>query len=89
MSKAILVIDMPDSCDSCPLFGNHYSDLCCKALNNRSIDYPYPKDVRQEWCPLRELPQKKRANTNTTAYDKAVQIGYNICIDTILKEGAK
>lgn len=48
MSKAILVMDMPDSCDKCPLFGDHYSDLCCKGLNYKTIDYPYPKDFKQE-----------------------------------------
>ena len=32
MDKAILVIDMPDSCDKCPLFCNHYSDMCVALL---------------------------------------------------------
>lgn len=53
--KAILKIDMPDSCHKCPLFGNHYSDMCCKGLNNRSINYPYPENKRQEWCPLKPV----------------------------------
>lgn len=87
MSKAILVIDMPDSCDSCPLFGNHYSDLCCKALNNRSIDYPYPKEFKQEWCPLRELPQKQTVHCTDTAHHRFAKDGWNHCIDEILKEG--
>lgn len=52
MNKAILTIDVPSSCDGCPLFGSHYSDMTCKA-NGRGIDYPYPKEVRQEWCPLK------------------------------------
>lgn len=52
MNKGILVIDMPSSCDGCPLFCSHYSDMTCKA-NGRGIDYPYPKEVRQEWCPLK------------------------------------
>lgn len=59
MRKAILIMDMPESCDKCPVFGNHYSDLCCKGLNNRGINYPYPNKERQAWCPLRELPQKQ------------------------------
>lgn len=89
MSKAILVMDMPDSCVSCPLFGNHYSDLCCKALNNRSIDYPYPKEFKQEWCPLREMPQKKEEIVCTSLFSIAKKNGWNDCIDTILKEGAE
>ena len=78
-------MDIPDSCDSCPLFGNHYSDLCCKGLNNRSIDYPYPKDFRQSWCPLKEIPTKKEYDN---MYDPMQVItykdGWNECIDKIL-----
>lgn len=58
MSKAIVIIDMPNSCDECPLFGSFYSDLCCKGLNKRGINYPYPKDFRQDWCPLTPIPEK-------------------------------
>lgn len=59
MSKAILIMDMPSSCSNCPLFGDHYSDMCCKGAHNRSIIYPYPENSRQEWCPLKELPDHK------------------------------
>lgn len=48
MDKAILVIDMPDSCSECPLFGDYYVDMYCRGTNNRTIDYPYPKDFRQD-----------------------------------------
>lgn len=53
MKKAVLIIDMPDSCSKCPLFNDVYSDMCCRGLNNRGIDYPYPEDFRQDWCPLK------------------------------------
>jgi len=62
MSKAFLVMDMPSSCDKCPCFCGHYSDMCCMALNNRTINYPYPKDFRQRWCPLKELPEETHNN---------------------------
>ena len=45
MDKAILIIDMPDSCDKCPLFHGFYSDMTC-GVNHYGIDYPYPKDFR-------------------------------------------
>ncbi len=89
MSKAVLVMDMPSSCDECPLFGSHYSDMTCKA-NGRSINYPYPKDARQDWCPLRELPVKKERLVATNDYDGGYSHGfthgYNACIDELLKE---
>lgn len=35
MSKAVLVMDMPNSCKECFLFGDHYSDI----LGDHYIDY--------------------------------------------------
>lgn len=58
MKKAILVIDMPDSCSKCPLFGDYYADMCCRGLNYRGIDYPYPENFRQDWCPLKIMPEE-------------------------------
>ena len=43
MSKAVLVMDMPNSCNKCPCFCGYYPDMYCMALNDRTIDYPYPK----------------------------------------------
>ena len=90
MSKAVLVMDMPSSCDECPLFGSHYSDMTCKA-NGRSINYPYPKDERQDYCPLRELPEKKVLSGDVADIQKMgkelIDIGYNACIDEISKGG--
>ena len=89
MSKCVLVMDMPSSCDECPLFGSHYSDMTCKA-NGRTINYPYPKDERQDFCPLRELPEKigieeaLKMPRNGCIGD--VINSYNACIDELLKE---
>ena len=90
--KAILIMDMPDSCDKCPLFCSHYSDMCCRGLYSRTIDYPYSEKFRQEWCPLKELPEKKqekyglcRQNSSgcwDTYGEKvdSVAVGYNQCL---------
>jgi hypothetical protein len=83
MSKAILVIDMPKSCDECPLFENHsYRDMCCLGMNARTIDYPYPKDFRQDWCPLKPAPkiQKMWCDDEMDAWIR----GYNNCVREIL-----
>lgn len=91
MNKAILVIDMPESCSQCPFFGNHYADMCCKGLNNRNINYPYPEDFRQDWCPLKPLPEKydieaERNKPHDIDCDWEFESGYNACIDEILGE---
>ena len=99
MSKAILVIDMPDSCSKCPLFGGCYTDMCCRGSNNRGINYPYPENFRQDWCPLKPVPEKidvpdfdntiKAESDNAYEvgaymYDRGHHRGYNACIDKIL-----
>ena len=86
MSKAILVMDMPDSCDKCSLFGNHYSDMCCRALGNRGINYPYPKDFRQDWCPLQEPPEREKSSYCFDEFEDGHVYGWNACIDEILGE---
>ncbi len=58
MSKSILVINTPRNCIECPLFFGAYTDMICKG-NNRSIDYPVPENRIQDWCPLKEIPEKK------------------------------
>jgi len=87
MSKVILVMDnMPESCDKCSLFHNHYSDMCCGGLRNRTIDYPYPKDFRQDWCPLKDLPEREDVNFENTEYDVGYITGWNECIEKILNK---
>ena len=86
--KAILVIDMPESCDKCPLFHGFYTDMTCGA-NNYGINYPYPKDFRQDWCPLKIVPEKYDVEHSlcfTRDWDGEYENGYNACIDEILGE---
>ena len=79
MSKAILVIDMPESCDKCPLFHGFYTDMTCGA-NNYGINYPYPKDFRQDWCPLKPAPQEQDVWYEDDDWER----GYNNCVREIL-----
>lgn len=84
MNKAIVVIDMPDSCSKCPLFHGFYSDMCCSGLNNRTINYPYPQDFRQKWCPLKPVPEEKLIWLEDERSDR--DRGYNDCLREILGE---
>lgn len=60
MSKAILIIDMPNNCNECKIrFDDEYSNWC-------PYDNPEPNGVWQyvdnktkpDWCPLKPLPEK-------------------------------
>ena len=82
MSKSILVMDTPESCSKCPLFHGFYTDMTCGA-NNCGINYPYPEDFRQDWCPLIAAP-KKNYDGFLNDWEKGYKAGYNACIDEIL-----
>lgn len=83
MSKSFLVIETPESCSKCPLFNDFYSDMYCKGLNNRGINYPYPEDFKQSWCPLIAAP-KKNYDGFLNDWEKGYKAGYNACINEIL-----
>lgn len=74
MSKAILVIDMPKNCFHCKL-----QDWA----NCRIVKGCHAGDTRPDWCPLKELPQKKEMQFLDDASEYHRQ-GYNACIDDIL-----
>ena len=59
MSKAILVIDMPDSCKDCDImFKGDYSDWC-PWKDARTDVYDYIKNnTKPDWCPLQEIEER-------------------------------
>ena len=73
MPKAVLIMDMPESCFGCNfLYCNADAGIdSCQAMEvSRIVDSEtYEKP---DWCPLRELQDMKA--------------GYNTCLDEILKE---
>lgn len=59
MAKAVLVMDMPESCFGCNfMYYDEESDTeTCQAMETaRDIDLI---EDRPDWCPLRELPDEK------------------------------
>lgn len=80
MSKAMIVIDMPESCRECPLCREEhmtYRDYCCLAnMRIWTIEKP-------DWCPLRELPEEELIWYEDEGSD--YERGYNACLDEILR----
>lgn len=62
MSKAILVMDMPEYCSECPLLDGN--DECIMQDEDRNA-FADTFDQLREGCPLRELPERKE----TKCYD--------------------
>ncbi len=75
MSKAVLVMDMPKDCYECKL----QDWLTCRIAKKCNTSHSRP-----DWCPLRELPEKKSTEYNP-ARNPYITEGYNACIDELLK----
>ena len=84
MSKAILVIDMPESCDDCDFC--YYSDgtvLSCRL----KLKATYGHREKPDWCPLKPAPEKYNMDApHDKDYDMEYEYGYNACIDDTIGE---
>lgn len=87
MNKAILVIDMPNSCYECPICATwdvfpSVEEYYCTATND-SVN----RSSKPDWCPLKPLPEKYEIDRNKCSdlfYEFELEYGYNACIDEIL-----
>lgn len=90
MSKAILVIDMPD--DLFEYYENFYVDYDLRAERKNAMIVESIKYVEE--CPIKPLPNKNDSKIPyisnrikmTDGEEVAYYMGYNACIDEILGE---
>ena len=79
--KAILVLDMPSSCDVCDFVDERYCYCNVPWFGKDVSDYVA---CRHEDCPLKELPHKQTIHCTDTPHHRWAKNGYNACIDEIL-----
>lgn len=84
MSKAVLVMDMPSSCDKCPLCFDNYGkcDLCAATGRlDKYVDMIYEEvikiDNKPNWCPLKEVPSEIYNNICNGEYLDGYDDGWN------------
>lgn len=94
MPKAVLVMDMPESCKKC---------VFCRGLNACKLNkylvgdrictiYTVDKQIMEggkpDWCPLRELPEKipDLEHGYENVEKSIIRTGWNACLDAIDKE---
>ena len=85
MAKAVLVMDMPETCFGCNFgyLGFDEEDTCQAYEKVRKIDFDtYEKP---DWCPLLELPKHRNTTGPMSAERLLLNAGYNDCLDEILK----
>ena len=91
MSKAILVMDMPDCCLGCRFCReiDEGIEACCEIMYEPGDSSLYRMiedycQCRPNWCPLKKLPAKKKYSNGT--YNGEVK-GWNRCLDKIVETG--
>ena len=90
MAKAVLIMDdMPECCADCHCGyferGTKELNLVCGATGEDANNAGKP-----DWCPLRELPEKKETVHPQECYENSyytdeMKAGWNTCLDRILK----
>lgn len=89
MPKAVLVMDMPENCEHCTCKYPSYKDdaLYDCAITGKTVPINggrYGK--KPDWCPLQELPEKRRTVGKEDESDKLLMnAGFNACLDEITK----
>lgn len=85
MSKSVLMVDTQESCWKCSLRNANECIVAEKTITRRE----YGK--RQEWCPLRKLPEKVQVSGTYGKGDTpaSYKIGWNACIDALKGENEK
>lgn len=87
MSKAILVMDMPESCCKCDLRVIGSVNFCTGA-DGRTIDQMkiINEDIKPDWCPLKKLPEFINISGCKTEITKARAQEYNALLARIINQ---
>ena len=87
MSKAMLIMDMPESCEKCRINIDGFCPAVlepCECVEGGEMWKETPKNRKADWCPLREVPEYKCENKELTQEDYFRVQGFNACIDEIM-----
>lgn len=83
MIKAVLVIDMPDSCIKCPMVNS--SDECILQDEDANFEADTWGDLKAG-CPLVELPEKIPEPEGYESIEESVKrVGWNALWDKIVR----
>ena len=91
MAKGIIVVDMPEKCFGCPKLtwradaGGFPEVVWCK-VTRKQIERD-KLDTKPDWCPIKPLPEKMDCQSRHGLLQEQIMVGWNMCIDEILKGG--
>ena len=78
-------MDMPECCADCPCSfferDNPILNLICGVTQEDAYNVGKP-----DWCPLRELPEKKERRIGEHG-ERMFRAGFNACLNEIMRQG--
>jgi hypothetical protein len=88
MAKAVLIMDNPEDCTMCKFWNSKDDECYATGVEELSLN---SEEAKPDWCPLRELPEKKETHTvlelhSNGRWSEGMKAGFNICLGEILKE---
>ena len=88
--KAILVIDMPKNCITCPYRFSKWNEEVgtfhiCSICDERLREEDFGEN-RADFCPLKHMPHKREAIGILNDYERGKILGFNSCLKIILGE---
>ena len=86
MNKSILVIDTPENCIGCDFSDCELREYYCERVK-RYLKGSEGEESRPDWCPILCLPKKEEVDTSLSEIEFFRRIGWNACINEILKGG--
>ena len=86
MTKGIIVVDVPESCEMCEFMAyNEFDDRFCIVSTYAYID-DIIEDDKPHWCPIQPLPEKINYKNRYEMAKELIAEGWNACINEILGE---
>ena len=93
MAKGIIVLDMPERCIECQFCKNYIRvphsfgkettrEIHCACLNNKVLK-EIPENGKPDWCPIKEIPEKKEIKDAVNMTSLGWIEGFNACLDEI------
>ena len=76
MNQSALVLTMPTICEECNLFDSTW-EWC------HPMDRGVSKNMKPDWCPLKELPNKQIHSCIDNQFQRGAKNGFNHCLDII------
>ena len=87
MSKAALIIEMPEKCAECPCQNFHTDYRCyvCEAGSRNAVKIWRSVDLnsKPDWCPLIPLPKTQEETPSDNVFERGEKKGWNAYRDAI------